>query len=329
MEKDYILKEHSVSSEKLLGIDKPWNFKRIKKGMSISVVKCDKEEIEFDLVGVSPAIANAFRRILISEVPSMAIEKVMIYNNTTILQDEILAHRLGLIPLKADPRLFEYKSEPDGEPTDQDTLQFELKVKCSRNTNASSDSTNLDDLYINHNVYTKHINWIPLGGQGDLYKAEDVGPVHEDILINKLRPGHELDLKMLAVKGIGRDHAKFSPVATASYRLLPEIQLLADVEGELALKLQSCFSPGVIGVKERSDGEKIAYVKSARYDACSRNVFRYPELKDTVQMGRKKDHFIFKIESVGAYPPNDLFLEAIKVLRNKCRMFIEQLNSVE
>lgn len=41
----------------------------------------------------------------------MAIEKVMIYNNTTLLQDEILAHRLGLIPLKADPRLFEYKPE--------------------------------------------------------------------------------------------------------------------------------------------------------------------------------------------------------------------------
>lgn len=41
----------------------------------------------------------------------MAIEKVHIYNNTSIIQDEVLAHRLGLIPIKADPRLFEYKSE--------------------------------------------------------------------------------------------------------------------------------------------------------------------------------------------------------------------------
>jgi DNA-directed RNA polymerase I and III subunit RPAC1 len=39
----------------------------------------------------------------------MAIEKVFIYNNTSLLQDEVLAHRLGLIPLKADPRLFEYR----------------------------------------------------------------------------------------------------------------------------------------------------------------------------------------------------------------------------
>lgn len=45
-----------------------------------------------------------------------------------------------------------------------------------------------------------------------MYKESDVGPVHGDILIAKMRPGHELDLKLVAVKGIGRDHAKFSPV---------------------------------------------------------------------------------------------------------------------
>ena len=40
----------------------------------------------------------------------MAIEKVFIYNNTSIVQDEVLAHRLGLIPIRADPRLFEYRN---------------------------------------------------------------------------------------------------------------------------------------------------------------------------------------------------------------------------
>lgn len=68
-------------------------------------------EMEFDLIGIKPAIANAFRRLMLSEVPSMAIEKVYVYNNTSIIQDEVLAHRMGLIPLKADPRLFEYKSD--------------------------------------------------------------------------------------------------------------------------------------------------------------------------------------------------------------------------
>jgi DNA-directed RNA polymerase alpha subunit len=41
----------------------------------------------------------------------MAIEKVFLYNNTSVIPDEVLAHRLGLIPLKADPRLFEYRQD--------------------------------------------------------------------------------------------------------------------------------------------------------------------------------------------------------------------------
>lgn len=44
----------------------------------------------------------------------MAVEKVLVYNNTSIVQDEILAHRLGLIPIRADPRLFEYRNQGEG-----------------------------------------------------------------------------------------------------------------------------------------------------------------------------------------------------------------------
>ena len=62
--------------------------------------------MEFDLIGVDAAIANAFRRILLAEVPTMAIEDVYIWNNTSVIQDEVLAHRLGLIPIKADPAKF-------------------------------------------------------------------------------------------------------------------------------------------------------------------------------------------------------------------------------
>lgn len=44
------------------------------------------------------------------QLPTMAIEKVLIANNTSVIQDEVLAHRLGLIPIIVDPRLFEYMS---------------------------------------------------------------------------------------------------------------------------------------------------------------------------------------------------------------------------
>lgn len=51
-----------------------------------------------------------------------------------------------------------------------------------------------------------------MGTQKERFNETDVGPIHSDILIAEMRPGHELDLKMVAVKSFGRDHAKFSPV---------------------------------------------------------------------------------------------------------------------
>ena len=111
--------------------------------------------MEFDLVGVDAAIANAFRRILIAEVPTMAIETVYVFQNTSVIQDEVLAHRLGLIPIKADPAKFGWQNGmsflvgrwfiiqvgPDGKPapTDFDTLAFKLEVKCEKNANAQKD----------------------------------------------------------------------------------------------------------------------------------------------------------------------------------------------
>lgn len=67
-------------------------------------------DMEFDLIGLDASLANALRRIIISEVPTMAIENVFVMNNTGVMQDEVLAHRLGLIPIVADARLFEFKA---------------------------------------------------------------------------------------------------------------------------------------------------------------------------------------------------------------------------
>ena len=120
-----------------------------------------------------------------------------------------------------------------------------LKVRCKKNTNAPSNSKDPDELYVDHKVFTDKITWIPRGEQ-ESKMSSDPGPVHNDILIAKMRPGHEIDVKLYAVKGLGNDHAKFSPVATAFYRLLPEITLNRTVKGEQAERLQSCFSPGVI-----------------------------------------------------------------------------------
>ena len=131
---------------------------------------------------------------------------------------------------------------------------------------------------------------------------------------------------MLFCQGIGRDHAKFSPVATAFYRLMPEIVIKKPVRGEAATRLQKCFSPGVIDVVEGKEGKE-AKVVNARHDTCSRNVYRYKDLSDCVELQKIPDHFIFSVESIGANSPNELVEMAWDVLIEKCDYFIAELNS--
>jgi len=308
------LKEYEVTNTS----DDLFKDKGVEK---VEIVKKEDMFLEFDLIGYDTSVANAVRRILLSDVPTMAIEKVHIYQNTSIMQDEVLAHRMGLIPLKANPTLFKWKEQDaEDEGTEEDTLQFSLQIKCKSNENGIK-----SEPYINHHVYTKHIKWLPQGSQAT--KISDAGPVETDILINKLRPGHEMDLKLFAVKGVGRDHAKFCPVATAFYRLHPEIIMNRDVFDNDAVRLQKCFSPGVIILSPTDDGRKKAEVQNARYDSCSRNVYRYNDLKDAVTLQKRKNHFIFNVESTGALAPTDLVPMALDILIQKCDIFIKQIDA--
>ena len=65
-----------------------------KDNLDVKIVSKTDERVEFDLINADAAIVNAFRRVLIAEVPTMAIETVYVTLNTSIMQDEVLAHRL-------------------------------------------------------------------------------------------------------------------------------------------------------------------------------------------------------------------------------------------
>ncbi|XKL65136.1 hypothetical protein PGB90_005222 [Kerria lacca] len=321
-----------------------WNAKYFEKEFTIKIVNIDGLNMEFDLININSSFVNAFRRILIAEVPMMAIEKVFIFNNTSFIQDEVLAHRLGLIPLKADFRRFSFRKSEICNPTniiDHSRIRFALVIIEAKVRNAV-DFECIRSMYYESflfsnirlvQLYSEKIKWIPIGDQITKFRIDEIGPVHDDILIAKLRPGHDIDLKMLAVKGIGKDHAKFQPVgkylklkATASYRLLPQIKLKQTVKNEEAQKLKASFSPGVIELHKIKD-DLIAKVGNTRNDLCSRNIYRYENLKDYVEVSRVPNHFIFTIESVGALPPNILFLEAIKILQNKCKRIIQDIEN--
>ena len=93
------------------------------------------------------------------------------WQNTSIIPDENLAHRMGLIPLAVDPRHFEYKDANKGYDY-TNSLRFKLHVKCSKKTDAAPvvlDSThNESQYYHNSNVFSGDLEWIPIG----MYSAQ-------------------------------------------------------------------------------------------------------------------------------------------------------------
>ena len=79
-------------------------FTTFTEGFQLNVLQESPDELEFEMIGIEASLANALRRILVAEVPTVAIETVYYTRNTGIVQDEVLAHRLGLVPLNIDPR---------------------------------------------------------------------------------------------------------------------------------------------------------------------------------------------------------------------------------
>lgn len=118
-----------------------------------------------------------------------------------------------------------------------------------------------ESCYSNFEVYSSDLIWEPQGDQDSSFE-EQIAPVHSDIPIAELARGQvvvclvqynilkEIECQCYAHKGIGKDHAKFSPVATAYYRLMPNIRFKTQITGEHADKLVKQCPMGVFDIEE-------------------------------------------------------------------------------
>jgi len=131
-----------------------------------------------------------------------------------------------------------------------------------------------------------------------------------------MRPGQAIHVDCYCTKGIGKTHAKWSPVATASYRLLPEIKFNEDIVGELADELVAKCPMNVFDIEDLADHRKAVVARPRNCTMC-RECIRDPEWQKKIKLMRVKDHFIFQIESVGMLPPDEIFRESIKILIGK------------
>jgi|FLOH01.1.fsa_nt_gi DNA-directed RNA polymerase subunit D len=154
--------------------------------MELKELSKGKNKLTFLAKGINHAYANSLRRLMLSNVPTMAIEEVEFRTNSSILYDEIVAHRMGLLPLKTDLKSFDEKSE----------VKFTLKAKGAGY------------------VYA-----------GDL-KSNDAKckPVYPKTPILKLIDKQDVELEATAKLGIGKEHMKWSP-GTVYYVQEPKIKI--------------------------------------------------------------------------------------------------------
>lgn len=202
---------------------------------------------------------------------------------------------------------------------------------------------------------SKDIEWVPQPGQMELLQQHNHPPirmVYDDIIVAKLRPGQTIEISMRAIKGVGKDHAKWSAVGTASYRLLPRIVFDwdEDIENgtrrpdkkELKHLKELCprnvfdiESSSIVAKRPRDcslcracimdDRVNEAFGKSVidRTDPEKRQYLQFVKLR------KRRNHFIFSIENIGQYPTvTDLFQEALKVLKLKCQKLIQGIQEM-
>ena len=147
--------------------------------MKVSLLSKDEDSATFLIKGANTGLMNALRRIIVSEIPVLAIEELYVYENDSPLWDEFIAHRVGLIPLRAEYGTYSSTSE----------VMFHLEA-------------------VGPKVVTA----------GDLQPSDpSVTPVDDKIIIVKLMDGQRLRFDAKARVGTAREHAKFQ-AGLASYR---------------------------------------------------------------------------------------------------------------
>ena len=155
---------------------------------SLDVISKDSEKIAIKLKGVPLQYANALRRVCLNGVPVFAIDTVDIIENTSVLPDEGLAHRLGLIPLKTDLSRF---NEPS-------------KCDCQSESGCSNCKILLvldsDESQVTRTVLSSEL----------LSEDDTVKPVSDKIPIVQLAPGQKIKVECYARLGRGTEHAKWN-----------------------------------------------------------------------------------------------------------------------
>ncbi|KAF8821324.1 Dna-directed Rna polymerase II RPB3 [Cardiosporidium cionae] len=295
------------------------------KRPTIEVQSISLNRVEFILANVDISFANALRRIMLAEVPTLAIDLVTVYENTSIFHDEYLCHRLGLIPIDSR-NVNEYNYRDECECMYQCPkccIDFTLDVTCT--TNGTLPVTHMD-IYPDRNTED-----IPLP-----VRLLDSTGQDQQIMIVKLRKDQKIKVKMTASKGIGKVHAKWIPVATAVYQMERLLRINPQVESNLSRKdkmaIVAALPPNTLKLEENNLGIG-RLVVAENYDSSMFEVYenkiREIGYKDLLHIEEDESRFHFIVEGSGAIPVQRTVELALEVLDDKLSALQSHLSRIE
>ena len=249
--------------------------------MQLKLLKKEDDKIVFLIKETEAYIVNLLRRTIMEEVPTMAIDEVTFVKNQSALYDEIIANRLGLIPLTTDLKgynsLEECKCSGKGCARCQLKLVLEAKGPCT--------------------VLAENLK----------SKDPKVKPVYPDMPITKLLKGQNLELEAVARLGSGKTHAKHSP-GLAYYFELPMLTVTKDADVKKILsKSKNLEAKGrTLEIKD------LAKWNEADSQLCEEN---------GVTVEYSKNEFVFIFESWGQLEPKKVVIAALEIFNKKLKEF--------
>ncbi|MEM4152976.1 MAG: DNA-directed RNA polymerase subunit D [Candidatus Pacearchaeota archaeon] len=256
--------------------------------MKIEKILKTKEKAVFLVRGIRNSIANSIRRS-VQEIPTLAIDLVEFYKNDSALYDEILAHRLGLIPLKA-PKNFvpREKCSCKGKGCLKCTVVFKLKAKgpCT--------------------VYASDL------------KSKGAEVVFGDMPLVILEKDQELQLAAEAILGKGKEHAKFVP-GLLWFNSYPIIAI-KDCEG-----CGDCIA--ACPKKAIAMKNKEITIDPLKCDLCNAcmEFIKTKSKKCAIEIKPSTEDFIFFVESFGSLTSEEIFIEAIKAIEENLNDLIKTI----
>jgi len=305
---------------------------------TLEIRELREEFCEFILRDTDVSIVNALRRVMIAWVPTIAIDHVEFQINTSVLTDDFIAHRLGMIPFKSGKLTSSTKSRYEHFDIDNILeLNFSLNVRCLDSEETIYVTSN--DLHIDSKFPSIFpVDYNPKLGRKNLLTIKNQIP----IVICKLRSGQQLKLKAYATRGFGKDHVKWSPVSTAVFQFSPEIEINEIVAGNLNKDQKVRFINHCSGKSEKKwaiEGgkRKLFRLNPLNYflELTDPEVYSYDGdcLKEAERMGFRElikikplqNRFVFRLQTTRALSASEVIQDSFDYLVGRLR---EMLNEV-